>query len=96
MVEVVGDAVVRLDEGEPEPLAGLELDAPVHALDRGAGGKRGERLLQVEDAQPDAREDAGVARPLGGEERELPRRASEPTSVNLSVRSIDVHAQCRR
>ena len=73
MVEVELGVGLGLDQHELEPLA--EVDDRVAAVERG-------------DAQADPLEGAALARAFGVEERQLPRRASAPSSVNRSVCSI--------
>ena len=81
MVEVVGDALVYLDEGQPEPLAGIELGAAVHPLDGDLRGEGRQRLVQIEHPQADPREHAGLtlARPQ--------RRASACRAAHRSRRA---------
>ena len=95
MVEVVGDALVHLDEREPQPAGGVERGRAVAALDREARRQRRERLVEVEDAQAHAAERAWLALPLRGEERQLAAPGIRADEREL-VRAVDhVHADVR-
>ena len=95
MIEVVGDALVHLHEGEPESLAGLELGTTaVHSIEMRGGRPRAPH--RGRDPETDPREHARLRVALRGEEVSFPRRASAPTSVGLSVRSTTCMSVVRR
>ena len=92
MVEVVGDAVVHLDERDAQPAGGVEGDRAVAALDREVRRQRGDRLVEVEDSQADPLERAWLARAFRREERQLAAAGIGADEREL-VRSVDhVHA----
>ena len=94
VVEVVGDPVVSVDEREGHALRALELDATlVRPLDREVGRQLGQRLIEVEHPQADARQRARGAVGLGREQCQLPA-ASVAAHERELVRAVDhVHAE---
>ena len=96
MVEVVGDALVDLDEGQPEPLARVQLGAAVpRGRPRRPAGSAASASSRSKTRRPTPARTPASRGPSAAKSVSLPRRASEPTSVNRSVRSIDVHAGVR-
>jgi len=90
VVEVVVDVGLPLDEPESKSLVEVEIGlALARLLDREVFRQLRDRRPQVGYAEADVLERAALTRPFSLEEASTcPGGASEPTSVNLSVRSI--------
>ena len=78
----------------PRPCRALELDATrPRPLDREVGGKRGQRLVEIEHAQADASSTPGSRSALGREERELPAAGVAPDEREVVGALDHVHAE---
>ena len=88
VVEVVGDALVDLDKGEPEALRPPRARRPSTRSTATSGGNAASASSRSKTRSPIRASTPGSRGPCSAKSVSFPWRASEPTSVNLSVRSM--------
>ena len=94
VVDVVLDTVAGLDQAEPEPPGATKCAAAPDRSTRGLPEARATAVSRSWTRSPTRRSTPGSRGPSAANSVSLPRRASEPTSVNRSFRSITCIPRC--